>query len=145
MARLPPEIVITNRVRIPAHEVSLSTARSGGPGGQHVNKTESKVLLRWNVRDTRALREDQRQRVLARLAPRLTQDGDLLLACDEERSQAANVEAALRRFAQVLREALIPPKPRRATRPTRGSKERRLTDKKQASERKRDRRSDAGA
>ena len=141
MARLPSEIVVTERVRIPAAEVELSTAKSGGPGGQHVNKTESKVILRWSVRGSRALAEHDRAWLLTRLAARLTGEGDLVIAGDEERSQAANVDAVVRRFAQTLREALHRPKKRRKTKPTRGSRERRLTEKRHASERKRDRRS----
>jgi ribosome-associated protein len=141
MARLPSEILVTERVRIPAAEVELSTAKSGGPGGQHVNKTESKVILRWNVRGSRALADHDRAWLLVRLAARLTGEGDLVIAGDEERSQSANVDAVVRRFAQTVREALHRPKKRRKTKPTRGSRERRLTEKRHASERKRDRRS----
>jgi ribosome-associated protein len=141
MPRLPPQILVTERLHVPAAEVNLSTAKSGGPGGQHVNKTETKVVLRWNVRESRVLAEADRAWLLSRLAARLTGEGDLVLASDEERSQSANVDAVVRRFAQVVREALHRPKKRRATRPTRGSRERRLVEKRHASERKRDRRS----
>jgi ribosome-associated protein len=139
MPRLPPEILVSNRVRIPAAEVQLTTARSSGPGGQHVNKTESKVILRWNLRASRSLREQDRAWLLQRLASRLTLDGELVLAAESERSQSTNAEEVVRRFAQLVREALMRPKPRRATKPTRGSRERRLTEKRHASERKRDR------
>lgn len=140
MARLPAEIVVTERVRVPAAEIDLSTAKSGGPGGQHVNKTESKVILRWNVRASRALAEHDRAWLLARLAARLTEGGDLVIAGDEERSQSANVEAVVRRFGQVVREALHRPKKRRKTKPTRSSRERRLGAKRHESRKKQDRR-----
>jgi ribosome-associated protein len=140
MPRVPAELVVTERVRIPGAEVALSFARSGGPGGQHVNKTESKVVLRWNAARSAALSDADRAWLLQRLAARLTADGDLVLAADEERSQSANVDAALRRFRQVLREALQRPKARRATRPTRASRERRLAAKRHRSDQKRDRR-----
>jgi ribosome-associated protein len=140
VSRLPPEIVITNRVRVPAAELGVSTARSGGPGGQHVNKTESKVVLRWSVAGSRALAEHDRAWLLSRLASRLTSDGELVLDADGERSQSANLDAVLRRFAQLVREALIRPKTRRATRPTRASKTRRLDGKRRRGDLKRDRR-----
>jgi ribosome-associated protein len=140
MARVPAEIRVTDRVRIPGAEVSLSFARSGGPGGQHVNRTETKVLLRWNALGSSALSEDDRSWLRKRLASRLTAEGDLLVSCDTNRDQHRNVGEALDRFVRIVRDAIRRPVPRRKTRPTRASRERRLSDKKRRGERKRDRR-----
>ena len=131
---------MTDRVRIPAGEVSLSYARSGGPGGQHVNRTASKVQLRWNPRTSSVLSDADRAWLLARLSSRLTTEGDLIVASERHREQGRNVEDALLRLATILRTALRRPRPRKATRPTRASKERRLDAKKRRSESKRGRR-----
>lgn len=138
MSRLPSEIRITQRVRIPAAEIELAYVRASGPGGQHVNKTSSKVQLRFNIDASVALNDQDRELLRKRL--RLTQTGDLLLSSDRYRDQSRNVEDALARLEAVLRAGLVRPKPRKKTRPTRASKERRLSDKKRQSQRKRERR-----
>jgi ribosome-associated protein len=138
--RLPSEIVVSDRVRIPAREIDLAYARSGGPGGQHVNRTETKVILRWNPFASAALDDRDRALLRLRLASRLTTDGDLLVASETHRDQARNVQDALDRFVRLVREAIRRPKPRKATRPTRASRERRLDAKRRRSGRKRDRR-----
>lgn len=143
MARVPSEIRVTDRVRVPGAEVHLSFARSGGPGGQHVNRTESKVVLRWNALASVALSETDRGFLRERLASRLTSAGDLVLACDTHRDQHRNVEEALLRFARVVRDAIRRPVPRTATKPTRSSKERRLEGKRRRSRAKHDRRGPA--
>jgi ribosome-associated protein len=140
VSRLPPEIRVTDRVRVPAAEVSLSYARSGGPGGQHVNRTSSKVLLRWNPFTSAALNADDRRFLRERLASRLTTEGDLLITSDVERDQSRNVADALERFVRVVRDAIRRPTPRKATRPTRGSRERRIEAKKRRSSRTHERR-----
>jgi ribosome-associated protein len=140
VARVPAEIHVTDRVRVPGSEVTLSFARSGGPGGQHVNRTETKVLLRWNARTSVALSSDDRARLEERLASRLTSEGDLLVVVDTHRDQHRNVEEALQRFADVVRTAIRRPVPRKKTRPSRSSKERRLGAKRRRSETKRHRR-----
>jgi ribosome-associated protein len=124
-------------VSVPESELELSAARSSGPGGQSVNTTSSKVELRWNVADSAALTEAQRARVMQRLASRLTNDGVLVLQGSEHKSQHRNRAAVLSRFRSIVGEALEPPKQRRRTRPTRGSKERRLQAKKHRGETKR--------
>jgi ribosome-associated protein len=140
-SRLPAFVEATPRVRVPAAELSLSFAASGGPGGQNVNKVASKAVLRWNVARSRALTDADRALVLDRLASRLTTEGELVLSSGVHRDQPQNVEEVLRRLRVVLSGALHRAKPRRASRPTRGSKERRLTAKRRRSERKQDRRS----
>jgi ribosome-associated protein len=113
-------------------------ARSSGPGGQNVNKVNSKTLLRVPLDKLELLSETQRQIVAARLASRLV-DGALTVHVQDTRSQWENRELALRRLEALIREALIPIKQRRPTKATRASKERRLTAKKRASGTKRDR------
>jgi ribosome-associated protein len=140
VSRVPTEIRITERVRVPGAEVSLSFARSGGPGGQHVNRTETKVLLRWNAIASGALTPEDRSWLLQRLGSRLTSEGELLITSETHRDQRQNVEEALRRFADVVRAAIHRPVPRKKTRPSRGSKERRLSAKRRRGGIKRDRR-----
>lgn len=144
MPRLPSEIVITQRVRIPAHEVELSYARSGGPGGQHVNKTSSKVLLRWSPATSQALSDDDRVRVLGKLASRLTEEGELLLTSERHREQSRNVDDALAKLVDIVRTALQRERKRRKTKPTRASKRRRLDAKKRRGDTKRQRRRPSG-
>ena len=137
---MPGPLVVTERLTVPEHELSWRFSRSSGPGGQSVNTTDSRVELSYDVAASPSLPDDLRERALARLAGRLV-DGVLTVAASEQRSQLQNREAAEQRLAQLLREAVAPPPPsRRPTRPTRGSKERRLEDKRQRSQVKRQRR-----
>ena len=140
MPRLPNEIRITARVRVYPHEVGLSYARSGGPGGQHVNKTSTKVLLRWNLETTAALTEEQRARVRQKLASRLTEDGELLVTSERYRDQSRNVDDAVAKFAALLRDALHVPRKRKATKPTRASQKRRMDAKRRRGDIKKQRR-----
>ena len=132
-------IVITPRVIIPDTELSLSFARSGGPGGQNVNKVSSKAVLRWRVLETTALPPGAKARLLESLGARVTNDGELVVACDETRDQAQNISIAEVRIAAFVKAAMVPPKVRHKTRPTRGSVERRLRAKGARSAVKRDR------
>lgn len=129
-------------VCIPLHEIMVQAISGGGPGGQHVNKSATRIALQWNVRTTRALREDQRERVLAKLGSRLDSDGAVRIVAGEYRSQQQNRRAALERLQELVARALIVPRVRRATKPTRGSIEQRLTAKKRQGARKQERRRD---
>lgn len=131
---------VNGSVLIPETELQWRFSRSSGPGGQGVNTTDSRAQLRWDVATSSALTEDQRSRVLHRLGARLI-DGVLQISASEQRSQLQNRDAAERRLVEIIGMALAPPpRARRATRPTRGSQERRIAGKKRRSDIKRLRR-----
>jgi len=124
-------LVVSRSIQIPESEFDWQFARSSGPGGQHVNKTSTKAVLRWDVTHSPSLPEGVRARFLATYGTRVTLDGTLLLSSDQYRSQSRNIDDCMERLRTMLVAVLHPPKKRRATRPTRASKERRLTQKKQ--------------
>ncbi len=128
---MPGPLQVTSRIVVPEAELGWRFSRSSGPGGQGVNTTDSRAELSFDVARSKALSEHLRARALERLGDRLV-DGVLTVAASEHRSQMQNREAAEHRLVALLREAVAPPPPtRRATRPTRGSKERRLEGKRQ--------------
>jgi ribosome-associated protein len=124
---------------IPPGELVFESARSGGPGGQNVNKVESKVILRYDVRRSRSLTEDQRVLLMDRLAGRLTREGELVLHSSRHRDQRQNAEAARERMLEILQLALAPRVPRVETRPKPAARERRLKAKRVRSDVKRSR------
>jgi ribosome-associated protein len=136
-------LVVSGTVRIPLAEIEFQYSRSGGPGGQNVNKVSSRVQLRWNV-TAAVLRDEVRTRLIAQNRNRITKEGELLLVCQEHRDQPRNREACLTKLQEMLRAALIAPKARRPSRPTKGSKERRLKEKKHSAQRRDARRTDGG-
>lgn len=137
--QVPPGPGAPRGVTIPAAELTERFSHSGGPGGQGVNTSDSRVQLSLDISTTTALNEIQRARVLERLSSRLA-DGVLTVTSAEQRLQHRNRTAARKRLAEIIREAIIPPVPRRATKPTRASQRRRLETKKRRSSIKRDRR-----
>ncbi|MCP3804740.1 aminoacyl-tRNA hydrolase [Allokutzneria sp. A3M-2-11 16] len=134
------DLTVTASLVIPGVELAERFSRSSGPGGQSVNTTDSRVELSFDVATSSAFTsERQRERALDRLSGRLV-DGVLTIAASEQRSQLQNRHAARDRLASLLREAIAPPPPpRRATKPSRGARERRLTAKRQRSDVKRGR------
>jgi len=118
---------------VPASLLHAETSRSGGPGGQNVNKLETRVTIAVDV-DALPLPDDRKQRIRERLAGRINREGVLRVTSQAERSQLANRDRALARMEELLREALIELKPRRKTRATKASKERRIQEKKKRGE-----------
>jgi len=122
-------IEVTPSVVIPDGDYSLSFVRGSGPGGQNVNKVASAVQLRFDLAGTMALTDGVKYRLRALAGRRLTDDGAILIIARNHRTQEANRREANDRLSELIRAALIPPKPRKKTKPTRASKERRLESK----------------
>ncbi|HEY2837569.1 MAG TPA: alternative ribosome rescue aminoacyl-tRNA hydrolase ArfB [Pirellulales bacterium] len=137
-------LVVSPRVRVPQSEFEFSYARSSGPGGQNVNKVNSKATLRWPVTRSPSLPEDVRQRFLARFGSRLTSEGELLVTSQRYRDQPRNIADCLEKLQAMLLAVATPPTPRRKTRPTRASGERRLQGKRATGEKKQNRRAPHG-
>jgi ribosome-associated protein len=130
------DLQVSATLTIPGDELVIRASRAGGPGGQHVNTTSSRIELRWDVRTSRAPDEQQRALLLEQLASRLTTEGVLVLHASEHRSQHRNREAALARLRTLVGEALMVPEDRRPTRPSRAARRRRLDAKRARSETK---------
>jgi ribosome-associated protein len=133
---------VTASVEIPRTELVVRATRSGGPGGQHVNTSSTRIELLWNVTASQALTESQRARVLQKLGTRMDSDGFVRVVSSESRSQRQNRTAAEERLAELVRRALVVPKKRIRTKPPRRATEARLAEKKRRGEKKRWRRGD---
>jgi ribosome-associated protein len=131
---------ITPELVLPLAELDYRATRSGGPGGQHVNTSSTRIEVWWDVGSSPALTEEQRTRLLARLSSRLHSDGRLRVVASESRSQLRNREAATERLRELVATALEVRKPRKRTKPSRAARAARLEAKRKRSALKRDRR-----
>lgn len=131
---------VTPRIRIPCGEFEWSVARSSGPGGQNVNKVNSKVVMRWNLVQSESLPGDVRERFVAAYRRRMTTEGELVMSSERFRDQPKNVADCLEKLRELLRSVATAPKPRRAVKPTRASKVRRITAKRERTQTKERRR-----
>jgi len=135
---------VNERIAIPLRELELSFARSGGPGGQNVNKVASKVTLRWDVAHSPSLPADVRDRFLQRYANRVTAGGELVLVSSRTREQHRNIEDCYAKLREMLAAVARPQRKRKPTRPGRAATERRLKQKRSQAQRKRERRRPQG-
>lgn len=137
------DLYISDELTIRGAELEIATSRSSGPGGQHVQKTDSRVTLRWNIAATKSANEEVRSRLLAKLCFKLVGEGEIVLHVDSERSQLRNREIARERLAALILNALHVPKVRRKTKVSRAAKARRSAEKKHISAIKKNRASRA--
>ncbi|HEX6626640.1 MAG TPA: alternative ribosome rescue aminoacyl-tRNA hydrolase ArfB [Gemmatimonadaceae bacterium] len=132
-------LYVNGSLSIPRDELDVRVSRASGAGGQHVNKTSSRVEIFWNVLSSRALSDDQRSRLSEKLASRLTTEGSIRVVASDMRSQMRNRELAEERLAELIARSLIVPRKRKATKPTKAAREARLDAKKKHSSKKRER------
>lgn len=133
---MPRPLVVNDETAIPGSEINLSFARSAGPGGQNVNKVNSKAVLHWNVAASASLPETVKARFLQRFASRINQAGELVLSSDRHRDQPRNVTDCYEKLRHLVLTVLVPPRPRKKTRPSRSSIERRLQQKRTGAQKK---------
>ena len=126
----------TIRATAVLNELVFTTSRSSGPGGQHVNKVNSKVTLHWNIATSKILSEEQREQIIKRLRAKLTKDGILVLSAQDKRSQMQNKETVLSKLDILLKKALTPAKKRKPTKPTKAAGQKRILEKRKQGEKK---------
>ncbi len=134
------DLYVNQRLTIPAGELRWTATRSSGPGGQNVNKVNSKVTLYWSVADSEAIDIAWRRRFTSRFGNRINREGEIVLQSDRYRDQPRNLADAQSRLVQMLLEVREPARPRKATRPTAGSRRRRREAKQKQSQKKQSRR-----
>jgi len=127
-------LTITSTLTIPDDDLRFTFSRSSGPGGQNVNKVNSKATLHFSVRNSASLPPGVRERFVQKFGSRLTNEGDVVITSQESRDQPKNIDSCLEKLRGMILEVLHPPKKRRATKPTKGSKRRRVEAKKRRSQ-----------
>jgi ribosome-associated protein len=137
---MSPDLFVTPTLFVPGREITWSASRSGGPGGQNVNKVSTKVELRFDLANNRTLHDGVKARLRSLQAGRFDAHGKLIVTCDTTRSQSQNLELARERLADMVRAALVAPKKRRPTAPSKGAQRRRVETKRHVAAKKRSRR-----
>lgn len=129
--RMPDPLPINEHLTLPGFRLVYEFSRSGGPGGQHVNTTDTRVRLRFDLAGCQELAPSVKHRIERAERGRITEDGELLVVADNNRSRQRNIDDARQRLVEIVRAALVPPKVRRATKPSLGAKKRRVKAKKE--------------
>jgi ribosome-associated protein len=133
-------IQVNEKIWLDENELKFAASRSSGPGGQHVNKTSTRMTVSYNIRESKSLTQEQKAKILAKLAGRIDKDGVISISSGESRSQVQNRQVVVERLVTLLRGAMTEPKRRKKTRVPYGAKQARLESKKRRSEVKRQRR-----